>query len=287
MTLVPSTIMFLAIVLVSAHAQKLEDRTFPKIGDTGKLTPEQSEACNEMNEADRAYREGNFIEAQWRSERAMALDPANETAPLFLARTLHAQYKRGNETPANMTKAREAIAAYQRILAAHPGNDEAYKAIAFLYGAVKEYELQRHWIFQRAADTSVSPENRAEAYIVLASKDWNCSFQITELPVNKSATVADNHLSVKYIKPKHETDFEQARQCAASGLQMAEMAIGLSPENESAWSYKMNLLLELSKLAEMENEGDRKTELMKQYKDAQRHTIRFDDRNMNKLRIIY
>jgi tetratricopeptide (TPR) repeat protein len=284
---IPWLILILGIVFISASGQKAEELALPKASDAGQIAPAQSEALGELKEAERAYHEGNFLEAQLHSERAMALDPTNDTAPLLVARTLYAQYKRGDETPANMSKAREAIAAYQRILAVHPENDEAYKAIAFLYGVMKEYELQRHWIFQRAADTSVSPEKRAEAYIVLAGKDWNCSLQITELPVNKSATVADSRLTVRYIKPKDKSDFEQARQCAASGLQMAEMAIGLTSNNESAWAYKMNLLLEMSKLAEMDNEVDRKTELMKQYRDAQRHTIRFADPNTDRLRIIY
>ena len=52
----------------------------------------------ELNEAARAYREGNFPEAQVHSERALLLDPQNKSAPYFVARTIHAQYKPGDFT---------------------------------------------------------------------------------------------------------------------------------------------------------------------------------------------
>ena len=91
-------------------------------------------AKNELNEAARAYREGNFVEAEQHSRRALELDPESKTALLFIARTIHAQYRPGVQTPENIAKANEAIAAYQQILAKDPKNDEAYKAIAYLYG---------------------------------------------------------------------------------------------------------------------------------------------------------
>src|SRR5919106_6739411 len=101
----------------------------------------EAQAKQELNEAARAYREGNFAEAQARSERALQLDPQNKTAPYFVARTIHAQYKPGDFTPENIAKARQAIIAYQRILDRLPSDDEAYKAVAYLYGALREDEL--------------------------------------------------------------------------------------------------------------------------------------------------
>src|SRR5437764_4992435 len=83
---------------------------------------------NELNECARAYREGHFAEAEQHAERAVELDPNNKTAPAFVARTIHAQYKPGVDAPENDQKARQAIDAYKRVLAQDPTNDEAYKA---------------------------------------------------------------------------------------------------------------------------------------------------------------
>jgi tetratricopeptide (TPR) repeat protein len=87
-------------------------------------------AKNELNEAARAYHEGHFDEAEQHSRRALELDPVSKSAPLFIARTIHAQFRPGVQAPENIAKANEAIQAYQKILEKDPKNDEAFKAIA-------------------------------------------------------------------------------------------------------------------------------------------------------------
>ncbi len=116
-------------------------------------------AKNQLNEAARAYREGHFEEAEQHSTRALELDPDNKTAPMFIARTIHAQYRPGVQTPENIAKAHEAIEAYQKILEKNPKNEEAYKAIAYLYGAIKDDDKLRAWISARANDASEKLKN--------------------------------------------------------------------------------------------------------------------------------
>jgi len=240
-------------------------------------------AKNELNEAAHSYHEGNFVEAEQHSRRALELNPGDKTALSFIARTIHAQYRAGVQAPENVAKAREAIQAYQRILAMDPKNDEAYKAIAYLYEALKEDDKLRAWISARANDPSVAPEKRAESYIVLASKDWDCSFKITELPTNKTTTLQPgNRAVVSYKKPKDPKDFDTAQKCVKRGLEEIENAIKLDPNSEAAWSYKTNLLLEASKLAEMDGKMDQKTELDKQREVAQKRTNALSEANQKK-----
>src|SRR6185503_3864657 len=207
-------------------------------------------AKNQLNEAARAYREGRFPEAEQHSREAATLDPDNKTAPMFIARTIHAQYRPGVQSPDNIAKAQDAITAYQAILDKNPKEKEAYKAVAYLYGAIKEDDKLRKWIADRAANDQAEPETRAEAYVVLASKDWDCSFKITEQPAVKTTTIdpCNNKATVSYKKPKDQKEFDQAQMCVKTGLSEAENAIKFDPNNESAWSYKTNLLLEASKL---------------------------------------
>jgi hypothetical protein len=240
-------------------------------------------AKNELNEAARTYREGHFDEAEQHSRRALALDPNSKTAPSFIARTIHAQYRPGVNTPENLAKANEAIQAYQQILQKDPKNDEAYKAIAYLYGATKEEDKLRSWISARAIDTSIEPEKRAEAYIVLASKDWDCSFKITELPTNKVTTLNEgNRASVSYKKPSDQKEFDAAQACVKRGLEEIENSIKLDPNSESAWSYKTNLLLEAKKLAEMEGKTEQAAELDKQREVAQKRTMALSEANQKR-----
>ncbi|MEP6913410.1 MAG: hypothetical protein ABI923_11680 [bacterium] len=240
-------------------------------------------AKNELNEAAREYREGHFTQAEQHARRALELDPDSKTALSFIARTIHAQYRPGVQAPENVAKANEAIQAYQQILAKNPKNDEAYKAIAYLYGALKEDDKLKAWIISRANDSSVAPEKRAESFIVLSSKNWDCSFKITELPTNKTTTLQPgNRAVVSYKKPKDPKDFETARACVKRGLEEIENAIKLDPNSEAAWSYKTNLLLEASKLAEMDGDLTRKTELDKQREIAQKRTNTLSEANQKK-----
>src|ERR1044072_787505 len=224
-------------------------------------------AKNQLNEAAKAYREGHFPEAEQHSRRADELDPNNKPAPMFIARTIHAQYRPGVQSPENMAKAQEAIVAYQQLLANNPADEEAYHAIAYLYEATHQDDKLKQWISARAASDSAPAEKRAEAYVVLASKDWDCSFKITELPTNKTTTLdpSNNKATVSYKKPKDQKDFDQAQMCVKQGLVEAENAIKYDPLNESAWSYKTNLLLEASKLAEMDGKPDQKAQYQKDY----------------------
>lgn len=240
-------------------------------------------AKNQLNEAARAYHEGHFDEAEQYSRRALELDPDSKTAPLFIARTIHAQFRPGVQAPENMAKANEAIQAYQRILEKDPKSEEAYKAIAYLYGAIKYEDKLRAWLSSRANDSSAESEKRAEAYTILASKDWDCSFKITELPTNKTTTIAvGNRATVSYKKPQQQKDFDSAQACVKRGLEEIENAIKLDPNSESAWSYKTNLLIETSKLAEMDGKMDQKAQLDKQREEAQKRTTTLSEANQKK-----
>lgn len=229
-----------------------------------ELTFAQREAMEELNQAAESYREGKFAEAQLHAEIALVLDPLSKTAPLFIARTIHAQYKPGDQSEANVAKAREAIDAYQKILVQDSHNEEAYKAIAYLYSAVKDEDRLREWVFRRAIDPTFSDEQRAEAYIVLASKDWDCAFKITESRNNHTTTIRRRSAVIQYTKPKDPAEFEKAQRCATEGLEMIHAAITLDPNSDAAWIYKSNLLLELAKLSEMDLDLQLKTEYTNQ-----------------------
>jgi tetratricopeptide (TPR) repeat protein len=220
-------------------------------------------AKNELNEAARVYRDGHFDEAEKHAKRALYLTPDNMTAAIFLARIIHQQYKPGVDTPENIAKAREAIEAYKNILQKDP-NEEAYKAISVLYAAIKDDTKLREWIMARANDSNMSNETRAEAYAILAGKDWDCSFKITDLPGVKVTTNESGKPGVTYQKPKDQKEFDTIQKCVTRGLEEAETAIKYDPNNESAWSYKTNLLLEAAKLAVMNGDTAKKAEYERQ-----------------------
>jgi tetratricopeptide (TPR) repeat protein len=221
-------------------------------------------AKSELNDAAQSYKEGHIEEAEQHAKRALYLDPDNPTAPIFVARIIHQQYKQGVDTPENKAKAREAVEAYKVVLERDKSNEEAYKAISVLYAFTKDEQNLRDWIMGRANDASMSNEKRAEAYAILSGKDWDCSFKITELPDVKQTATEGGSPKVTYKKPKEQKDFDKIQRCVVQGLQEAETSIKLDANNESAWSYKTNLLLESAKIADMNGEADKKVQFQKQ-----------------------
>jgi tetratricopeptide (TPR) repeat protein len=225
-------------------------------------------AKNELNETAKSYKEGRFEDAEQHAKRALQLDPSNPTAPIFIARIIHQQYKPGVDQPDNVQRAKDAIEAYQRVLQENPNNDEAYKAISLLYAAIKDEQNLRSWIMRRASDANQAPEKRAEAYAILAGKDWDCSYKVTELPDIKSTSTEGGSAKVTYKKPEQK-DFDNIQKCVVRGLEEADTAIKFDANTESGWSYKANLLLEAAKQAEMDGKPDQKATYEKQAKTAQ------------------
>ena len=233
-------------------------------GFSGCTLVNKIRAKNELNETAKAYKEGRFEEAEAHAKRALYLDPSNKTAPIFIARVIHQQYKPGVDAPDNIQRARDAIEAYKRVLQMDPSNEEAYKAISVLYSAIKDDDNLRRWIMARADDKNQPADKRAEAYAILAGKDWDCSYKVTEQPDIKTTSTEGGGAKVTYKKPKEQKDFDAIQKCVVRGLEEAETAIKMDPNNESAWSYKTNLLLEAAKQAEMDGKADQKAQYEKQ-----------------------
>jgi hypothetical protein len=224
-------------------------------------------AKNALNEGARAYRDGRFADAEEKFRTAYELDPAQKNAPLFIARAVQQQYKPGVTTPENVAVGEKAVAAYQEIVKNDPGNEDAYKAIVFLYGQMKRDDKVNELLMRRAS-SGPTPKAKAEALTILASKQWQCSYDVTEQKDNKTTENKPDKILIHYKKPANQADFDKAQQCTTEGLKLAEQATAVDPENPNAWSYKANLLREKSKLAEMAGDATAKADFDKKYADA-------------------
>ncbi|HMF55073.1 MAG TPA: TonB family protein [Pyrinomonadaceae bacterium] len=243
------------------------------VAEQGSTADRQREVRAELDEMTRAYNEGHFAEAEQHARRALEIDPNNRLAKFALARTIHAQYRLGVDTDANRVKAHEAIEAYKMFLQGEPNNDAAYMSVAQLYGSLNELEQRREWILQRALNSTMPAKKRAQAYTVLASFDWNCSYDITDQrAVKRSITQPNGQTVIHYLMPENRSDFDTAKRCQAHGMEMIEAAIALDPEIEQAWAYKSNLLIEMAKAAEMEGNAQLKADLMGQLGEALRRS---------------
>jgi tetratricopeptide (TPR) repeat protein len=223
-------------------------------------------ARNELNDGAKAYKERKFAEAEKHFRKARDLDPDQMIAQRLLARSLHQQFLSNRTAASNLAKGEEATEIYKKILEQNPNDEETNRAVANLLEITKGQPAQTEWMQKRANDERVAPENRADAFTSLASKQYNCANEITEL--TKQNVVKDNKAIYVFKKPENPEEFDKARQCTQTGTELIDKAISLDPNDDSAWSYKASLLVQQARIAEMENNPTLKEQLMKQSDEA-------------------
>jgi tetratricopeptide (TPR) repeat protein len=192
-------------------------------------------AIEELHAGARSFEAGQFVAAQQHFEKAIILEPRYRYGQLLLARALEFQYRPGVQSRANTAIAHKAISTYKNYLTTDPQNEIAFGSVATLYGSIRENELRRLWILERAKLESAPKAQRAECYIVLASYQWNCSFELREKPAGIDAK-----------------SLSRARQCVFDGLELTDKAIALDSANDLSWFYKAVLLREMDELGEKE-----------------------------------
>jgi len=224
--------------------------TAPRQGMTGSEvtgpSTDRARAQEEMKQGAQAFRAGKYDEAQEHYRTVLKLDPTQKSAALALARSIRAQYKPGTADPQNIAKAREAIAVYEKALQDDPGQDEAFSAVADLYGALKEGDHQREWILKRAKSEQLRPTTRSSAYRRAADLDLGCA------------------------RNTANTDPAGADKCAARGLESISQAIALSGDDEGALTQKTQLLHQRAKLAETQGASAQKGTYEKQAAAAEK-----------------
>lgn len=244
-----------------------------------------------------AYKERKFEVAEDLFRRAAARDPEGATeegriAQIFLARTLHSRYIGNRSEPA---LAEQAIAEYRKALALNKNDQSSYKAIAGLLENLQRNEEWKQWVLDRSNDGSVQPEYRAEALTSLAAKQNTCANEVSDTPATKKTVQRDGKDVFQYSKPANEADFQRMKACVEEGTRLIEQAVGLESDTvknlasidpksltdeqlkqnldalkpfESTRSYRASLLIQASRLAEMEGRNEDRDRLRTQSDQA-------------------
>ena len=239
-------------------------------------------ARKDLVDGSKAYKDRKFPEADQLFRNAVARDPNGQTtegktAQLFLARTLHSEFIGDRQ---NTAKAEAAIAEYRKSLALDPNDQSSYKAIASLFENLQKSDEWLKWVTDRSNNTSIPPEQRAEALTSLAAKKNTCANDISDTDATKKTITKDGKQIFQFVKPAQQTDYDTMKRCIEEGTALIDQAIGLEPAEvknapsfnikaatdaqlaktidvfkvfESARSYKTSLLYQAMRLAEMDN----------------------------------
>ncbi len=228
-----------------------------------------------------AYKERKFEVAEELFRKAAARDPEGatlegKTAQLFLARTLHSRYI-GDRKKTEL--AEEAIKEYQKSLKVDKNDQSSYKAIAGLFENLQRTDDWHKWVTDRANSADIKPQYRAEAYTSLAAKQNTCANEVSDTNETKKTVKRDGKDVFEFTKPANQADFDRMKGCVELGLKLIQDAVDLEPAEvknassinpktltdeqlkanldivkpfESARSYRASLIIQSSRLAEME-----------------------------------
>lgn len=235
-------------------------------------------ARNQLNDGAKAYKERKFDVAEQHFRRSLELNPNDLIAEKFLARALHQQFL-ANRTQ-NAQKGEQAIEIYQKMLEQNPNDEDTNRAVSNLVELIRGQPALVEWMTKRANNAQVSAENRADAFTSLASKQYNCANDITEL--TKQTIVKEGKASFAFKKPENAADFEKAKQCTAEGTRLIDQALALNQNNDSTWSYKASLLVQEARLAEMENNLPLRDQKMKESDTAKARFLALSEEKARK-----
>ncbi len=201
-----------------------------------------------------AYKDRKFQDAERLFRAAISRDPQGQSAEgkaaqLFLARTLHSEFI-GNRSDTAM--ADSAIQEYKKVLAEDPKDQNSFNAVANLLENLNKDDEWLKWVTERTNNEAVSGEQRAEALTKLAAKKYSCANEISDVePVKKTVTKDGKQVFI-FNKPQDSATFETFKKCVAEGVDLANRAEKLNTNSDAVWSYKANMLIQQSRLAEME-----------------------------------
>ncbi|HMQ03392.1 MAG TPA: hypothetical protein PKD26_05710 [Pyrinomonadaceae bacterium] len=228
-----------------------------------------------------AYKERKFEEAESLFRKAAERDPKGETeegriAQVFLARTIHSRFI-GNRQQTDLAEA--AIAEYKKALVLNKDDQSSYKAIASLMENLQKSDEWTQWVTERSQQAEIKPEFRAEALTSLAAKKNTCANEVSDTPATKKTVKEGGKDVYQFVKPANDADFQRMRTCISEGTALIEQAVALESDTvknaaaidpksltdeqlkatldmlkpfESARSYRASLLIQSSRLAEME-----------------------------------
>jgi tetratricopeptide (TPR) repeat protein len=197
-------------------------------------------ARKDLVDGSKSYKDRKFGEAENLFRRAVSRDPKGEnlegqTAQLFLARTLHSEYIGNRQDKA---KAEEAIAEYQKALSQNPNDQSSYKAIASLYENLQQTDEWQRWVTGRSNNTSIPPEQRAEALTSLAAKKNTCANDITDTEQTKKTVSKEGKQVFQFVKPANPADFATLASCIQEGTALIDQAVALeTPQVKNAGSF--------------------------------------------------
>jgi tetratricopeptide (TPR) repeat protein len=181
-----------------------------------------------------AYKDARYEEAIYHFEKAVANEPTNVTAHMYLATAYAQNFIPGADAPENVQYAEAAIAQYKRVLSLDSSNAEATKGLAYLYLQLKKFDVAKEY-YRKASE--IDPKD-PETYYSIGVVDWTQTYQ-PRMETRAKLNLKPEQSMIYHTECWQVRDMNRER--VADGIEMLKKAIELRPDYDDAMAY-MNLM---------------------------------------------
>jgi tetratricopeptide (TPR) repeat protein len=197
-------------------------------------------ARNELNLGVQAYTNKKYDEAIEHFEESIEKDPDLARSYLYLAISYRAQYVPQGTSPANLERARMAIATFEEVIdraTEEVDKTTAMANLAGIYNGMGDYERAKEWYRKRL---EMEPDNPVPMYGI-ATIDWQLSYDETGMTGE----------SVDFLSEERSA---QINELVDEGIESLKNALEINPTYVDAMQYLNLLYREKAKLATEEEE---------------------------------
>jgi len=188
----------------------------------------------DLNAGIKAYKEACYEDAKQHFARAVAHDPANVKAHMYLGTAYAQEYIPGADSPENNMLGQRAIEQYKIVLELNAANANAVKGMAYLFTQMKKFDDAEEQYRKAIEIDPKDPEN----YYSIGVLDWTRTYQ-PRMELKAKLNLKPDKPLIRYAECWSVRDANKER--VESGIQMLNKAIELRREYDDAMAY-MNLM---------------------------------------------
>ena len=203
--------------------------------------------CNFLKSRDQltkgvaAFKNAQYEQATNFFQKAVELDPKNQTAKLYLATTYASQVVPNLTTSDNLAMAQKAIDGFQEVIAQNPSDPDvtALKQIASINRNIQKFDLAKEYELKVIAAPRATDSDKEEADYIVAFVDWTLAYKnaLNVLAGEGFPTVNGLTGDPKKSKNACQKIQDQNTVLVNEGMDYLNRALAINPNDDSAMEY--------------------------------------------------
>jgi tetratricopeptide (TPR) repeat protein len=220
--------------------------------------------CKKLKERDRLvkgiqeFKAGRYETAINFFQEAVAIDPSDSMAQLYLATAYSYQVVPNLDTPENLKMAQKALDGFNNVLAQDPNDLGALRQVASIHRNIKQYDQA---IADEKKVISLDPKD-SEAYYTIGNIEWNQSYKNATTILGAAGLTDDGNGNVKMSKDVCAKLTTANSALVTDTITNPQQAIEINPNYDNALDM-MNLAYRRKADLECGNDAARKADLAK------------------------